>query len=198
MTSGKGLIGVHSATDTYHKLERLQQDDGRHLCRASVAHQGPHQEPGAEERRSTPRSTAWRILKSPTKSTSSAPTPPCRPNASSCSASTPRRWTSAGGNRKDGLYPVSWISTFGKGRTFYCSLGHQRTDLLESDGSEALPGRHPVCSGRSACRCHADCRRAGSKVKIAVYEFEGRIGPGRTVRPFCRSRLPGGTCSRHR
>jgi type 1 glutamine amidotransferase len=29
------------------------------------------------------------------------------------------------GNRKDGLYPISWISTFGKGRTFYCSLGHR-------------------------------------------------------------------------
>lgn len=29
------------------------------------------------------------------------------------------------GNRKDGLYPVSWIGTFGKGRTYYCSLGHR-------------------------------------------------------------------------
>lgn len=29
------------------------------------------------------------------------------------------------GNRKDGLYPISWVSTFGKGRTFYCSLGHR-------------------------------------------------------------------------
>ena len=30
-----------------------------------------------------------------------------------------------GGKRKDGTYPISWISTFGKGRTFYCSLGHR-------------------------------------------------------------------------
>ncbi|HZT82712.1 MAG TPA: ThuA domain-containing protein [Gemmataceae bacterium] len=29
------------------------------------------------------------------------------------------------GKRKDGLYPISWISTYGKGRTFYCSLGHR-------------------------------------------------------------------------
>ena len=29
------------------------------------------------------------------------------------------------GNRQDGFYPVSWISTYGKGRTFYCSLGHR-------------------------------------------------------------------------
>jgi type 1 glutamine amidotransferase len=29
------------------------------------------------------------------------------------------------GNRKDGTYPVSWCATYGKGRTFYCSLGHR-------------------------------------------------------------------------
>ena len=32
----------------------------------------------------------------------------------------------AKGNRKtEGPYPVSWASTYGKGRTFYCSLGHR-------------------------------------------------------------------------
>ena len=31
------------------------------------------------------------------------------------------------GKRKDGLYPVSWVSKFGKGRTFYCSLGHMES-----------------------------------------------------------------------
>ncbi|MCA9270774.1 MAG: ThuA domain-containing protein [Planctomycetales bacterium] len=29
------------------------------------------------------------------------------------------------GNRKDGFFPISWISKYGKGRTFYCSLGHR-------------------------------------------------------------------------
>ena len=29
------------------------------------------------------------------------------------------------GGRKDGLYPVSWVATYEKGRTFYCSLGHR-------------------------------------------------------------------------
>jgi len=29
------------------------------------------------------------------------------------------------GKRKDGFYPVSWISAYGQGRTFYCSLGHR-------------------------------------------------------------------------
>ena len=29
-----------------------------------------------------------------------------------------------GNGKHDGVYPVSWVSTYGKGRTFYCSLGH--------------------------------------------------------------------------
>lgn len=29
------------------------------------------------------------------------------------------------GKRKDGFYPISWLSKYGKGRTFYCSLGHR-------------------------------------------------------------------------
>lgn len=29
------------------------------------------------------------------------------------------------GKRTDGFYPVSWVSDYGKGRTFYCSLGHR-------------------------------------------------------------------------
>jgi len=29
------------------------------------------------------------------------------------------------GKRKDGRFPISWASRYGKGRTFYCSLGHR-------------------------------------------------------------------------
>lgn len=29
------------------------------------------------------------------------------------------------GKRKDNFYPISWIAKYGKGRTFYCSLGHR-------------------------------------------------------------------------
>lgn len=28
------------------------------------------------------------------------------------------------GKRADGFYPISWVAPFGKGRNFYCSLGH--------------------------------------------------------------------------
>jgi type 1 glutamine amidotransferase len=31
----------------------------------------------------------------------------------------------AKGNRKDGRFPVAWITPYGKGRNFYCSLGHR-------------------------------------------------------------------------
>ena len=30
----------------------------------------------------------------------------------------------AKGKRTDGRYPISWIANYGKGHTFYCSLGH--------------------------------------------------------------------------
>jgi hypothetical protein len=29
------------------------------------------------------------------------------------------------GKRDDGLFPISWCREYGKGRTFYCSLGHR-------------------------------------------------------------------------
>jgi hypothetical protein len=29
------------------------------------------------------------------------------------------------GKREDGFYPVSWLSNYGNGRVFYCSLGHR-------------------------------------------------------------------------
>lgn len=40
------------------------------------------------------------------------------------------------GKRKDNFYPISWIAKYGKGRTFYCSLGHRdeiywNEDVLE-------------------------------------------------------------------
>jgi hypothetical protein len=34
----------------------------------------------------------------------------------------PRPWT--GYKRPDNVYPVTWIRSYGKGRVFYCSLGH--------------------------------------------------------------------------
>jgi type 1 glutamine amidotransferase len=36
------------------------------------------------------------------------------------------------GNRKQaGPYPISWVGTYGKGRTYYCSLGHREEIYCE-------------------------------------------------------------------
>jgi type 1 glutamine amidotransferase len=34
--------------------------------------------------------------------------------------------------RTDGEYPIAWIKDYGKGRVFYCSMGHNRTDFSNS------------------------------------------------------------------
>ena len=51
-----------------------------------------------------------------------------------CSASTPRRPTSAiwAGDRKGGDYPQAWTRTDGRGRVFYTALGH-RDDIWSND-----------------------------------------------------------------
>jgi type 1 glutamine amidotransferase len=40
----------------------------------------------------------------------------------------PRPWN--GYKRPDNIYPVSWIRTYGKGRVFYCSLGHMAETFM--------------------------------------------------------------------
>jgi type 1 glutamine amidotransferase len=122
VASGKGLIGVHSATDTYHgwkdynkmmggtfaghpwhKNVPVKNLDPKHPVNAAF---GGADFDVVDEiyqfRADTALPTERRFL---------------------LSLDTKKMDVSAG-NRKDGLYPVSWISTFGKGRTFYCSLGH--------------------------------------------------------------------------
>ena len=52
--------------------------------------------------------------------------------------------------------PISWIKRYGDGRVFYCSLGHRKEIYWNTADSGALPGRHPVGAGRSAGRRNAD------------------------------------------
>jgi type 1 glutamine amidotransferase len=40
-------------------------------------------------------------------------------------------WT--GYKRPDNIYPVSWIRTYGKGRSFYCSLGHMAETFIQPE-----------------------------------------------------------------
>ena len=123
VAGGKGLIGVHSATDTYHgwkaynqmmggtfaghpwhKLVPIKNLDPSHPLNAAFA--GKDFEIADEIyqfRADTALPTDRHFL---------------------LSLDTTKMDVSKG-NRKDGLYPVSWLAPFGKGRTFYCSLGHR-------------------------------------------------------------------------
>lgn len=123
VSSGKGLIGVHSATDTYkswkdynqmmggafdghpwHSKVPVKNLDPKHPVNAAFA--GMDFEINDEIyqfRADTAVPTERRFL---------------------LSLDTQKMDVSKG-KRKDNLYPVSWVSTHGKGRTFYCSLGHR-------------------------------------------------------------------------
>jgi type 1 glutamine amidotransferase len=124
VSSGKGLIGVHAATDTYKNWKQynvmmggafaahpwnagdtvsIKNLDPTHPINAAF---GGHGFDVKDEiyvfRAGTALPTERRYLLSLDGS----------------------KMDLKRGNRKDGLYPISWISTFDKGRTFYCSLGH--------------------------------------------------------------------------
>ena len=43
----------------------------------------------------------------------------------------PRPWT--GYKRPDNVYPVTWIRSYGKGRVFYCSLGHMPETFMSPE-----------------------------------------------------------------
>jgi hypothetical protein len=91
VASGKGLIGVHSATDTYKNWKDYNQMMGGSFD----GHSGtPRSRSRTWSRsiRSTRPSAAW-TSRLPTRSIRSAPTRRCRRSGSSCSAWTPRRWT---------------------------------------------------------------------------------------------------------
>ncbi len=125
VASGKGLIGVHSATDTYHnwkdfnkmmggtfaghpwhKLVPIKNLEPKHKLNA--AFDGKDFEITDEIyqfRPDTALPTDRKIL---------------------LALDNQKLADIAKGNRKkDGLYPVAWLATYGKGRTFYCSLGHR-------------------------------------------------------------------------
>jgi type 1 glutamine amidotransferase len=124
--SGKGLAGVHSATDTY----RDWKDYNKMMGGAFVAHPWHKLVPVHIADPKSPITAAFDgkdfeiadeiyMFRDDT------------------ALATDRRYLlvmdfakmsekdQAGGKRKDGTYPISWINTAGKGRCFYCSLGHR-------------------------------------------------------------------------
>jgi len=124
VTSGKGLIGIHAACDTYHTWKEFNQMMGG----AFVSHPW------------TANNTVSVKNVEPSNPVNAAfggkgfdITDEIYVFRADTALPTERRYLltldetkmdTSKGKRADGLYPISWISTYGKGRTFYCSLGH--------------------------------------------------------------------------
>lgn len=125
VSSGKGLIGIHSATDTYHGWKeyremmggtfdshpwgagttvRIRNLDGKSPLNAAFKGEGfTIKDEIYKYTRETAQPTERRMLLA------------LDPDGTDMSL-----------DKKDQreLYPVSWIDTWGQGRVFYCSLGH--------------------------------------------------------------------------
>ncbi|MFN0128877.1 MAG: ThuA domain-containing protein [Verrucomicrobiales bacterium] len=128
--TGKGLVGVHSATDTYKDWKeytdmmggafaghpwnskdtvRLKNLDPDHPLTAAFKGDGlTLQEEMYIFRPDTAKPDARRMLLA---------IDPNGPNMNKDDGNND-------GKPDRDLYPVSWLSTYGKGKTFYCSLGH--------------------------------------------------------------------------
>jgi type 1 glutamine amidotransferase len=133
VAGGKGLIGVHSATDTYQDWKEYNKMMGG----AFVSHPWHQLVPVKNLAPDNPVNAAFggkdfqvadeiymfrndTALPSERKILLALDTKAMKPEdlaKDKTKEGTPYR--------KDGVYAVSWIATYGKGRTFYCSLGHR-------------------------------------------------------------------------
>jgi type 1 glutamine amidotransferase len=124
VASGKGLIGVHSATDTYGGWKEYNKMMGG----AFAGHPWHKKVPVKVLEPKHP-------LNAPFEGENFEITDEIYQFRADTALPTDRKFLLAldneklsdinKGARKDGLYPISWVATYGKGRTFYCSLGHR-------------------------------------------------------------------------
>lgn len=123
VSSGKGLAGVHSATDTYHNWTAYNKMMG-----GTFAGHPWHQKVPVKNLDPTHPLNApfggkgFEITDEIYQFRADTAQPSERHFL--LSLDTGKMDVSKGG-RKDGMYPVSWLATYDKGRTFYCSLGHR-------------------------------------------------------------------------
>jgi type 1 glutamine amidotransferase len=126
VSGGKGLIGVHAATDTYKNWKEYNQMMGG----AFVSHPWHKKVPVKITDPSSPINAVF-------AGKDFEITDEIYMFRDDTALAKDRRYLlvmdiekmdekdRAGGKRKDGTYPISWINTYGKGRCFYCSLGHR-------------------------------------------------------------------------
>jgi len=125
VSSGKGLIGVHAACDTYHKWKDYSEMMGgtfvAHPWNANDKVVVKNVEPNSPINAAFD-GKGFEITDEIYVFRADTALPTGRRYLLTLDDS---KMSTAKGKRADGLYPISWISTFGKGRTFYCSLGHR-------------------------------------------------------------------------
>jgi uncharacterized protein len=122
--SGKGLCGTHSATDTY----REWKDYNEMMGGAFVSHPWHEAVPVRILDKEHPLNKVF-------KGEGFTITDEIYQFRDDTALASDRRmlltlqpgWDGLSrGERKDKLYPISWIDKYGEGRIFYCSLGHRQ------------------------------------------------------------------------
>ncbi len=120
---GKGLAGMHSATDTYKNWKEYNDMMGG----AFVSHPWHQKVPLRNLDPDSPVNAAFE------KKGFEVTDEIYQFRNDTASSKARRMLLSLDGDkmdlskgaRADGTYPVSWIDTYGRGRVFYCSLGHR-------------------------------------------------------------------------
>jgi type 1 glutamine amidotransferase len=124
VSGGKGLVGIHAGADTYHKWKAYNDMMGgafvSHPWNAnstvSVKNVAPsHPLNAAFDGKGFDITDEIYVFRADTA------LPTERKYLLTLDDS---KMDLTKGKRADGLYPISWLRTYGKGRTFYCSLGH--------------------------------------------------------------------------
>lgn len=131
VSSGKGLIGVHAATDTYHNWKEYNQMMGGVFAGHPWTKKVPikNLEP-AHPINAMFDGKDFEINDEIYQFTLTSALPTERKFL--LALDTSKMPDARRGIRKEaGPYPISWVSSYGKGRTFYCSLGHREEIYCE-------------------------------------------------------------------
>lgn len=125
VSSGKGLLGIHSATDTYHNWNEYNKMMGG----VFDGHPWTKKVPVKNLEPAHPLTAMFdgkdfNIDDEIYQFKKHTALPSERKFLLALDTS---KMTDAkiGNKKADGPYPVAWVSSYGKGRTFYCSLGHK-------------------------------------------------------------------------
>lgn len=120
---GKGLMGTHSATDTYHRWDAYNKMMGGTFAGHPWHTKVPVKNLQPSHPLNAPfNSKDFEIADEIYQFRNDTAKPNERIFLLALDA---KAMDVSKGSRDDGVYPVSWVATYGDGRTFYCSLGHR-------------------------------------------------------------------------